>query len=75
MQGESKTPEMDESRRKILREVELKVMKYADKLEANGLSRSEKTVQDELEKYRQHLIEVTTLSAFYLSDTSCLYVY
>ena len=33
-------------------------MRYADKLEANGLSKSSTLFQDELEKHRQKLIEV-----------------
>lgn len=53
--------EVDESRRRLLREVELKVMKYADKLEMSGLSKSGETFQNELEKYRQNLIEVRVL--------------
>eukprot|EP00795_Rhopilema_esculentum_P016431 gene16431-7840_t len=49
--------EVDEPRRKLLREVELKVMRYADKLEANGMSKSSSSFQYQLEKYRQGLIE------------------
>ena len=51
--------EVDEARRKLLRDVEVKVTRYADKLEATGMSRSGKIVQDELEKYRQRVIEVS----------------
>ena len=50
--------EMDEARRRFLREVELKVMKYADKLELRGLSKSGELFKNELEKYRENLIEV-----------------
>ena len=54
--------EVDEPRRKLLREVELKVMRYADKLEANGMSKSSTSFQYQLEKYRQGLIEVSIVN-------------
>ena len=50
--------EMDEAKRRFLREVELKVMKYADKLEMKGISKSGETFKNELEKFRENLIEV-----------------
>jgi len=49
--------EMDEAKRRFLREVELKVMKYADKLEMKGISKSGETFKNELEKFRENLIE------------------
>ena len=55
--------EMDEARRRFLREVELKVMKYADKLELRGLAKSGEVFKNELEKYRDNLIEVSDFAS------------
>ena len=59
--------EMDEAKRRFLREVELKVMKYGDKLEMKGISKSGETFKNELEKYRENLIEVISFFLKYLN--------
>jgi len=50
-------PIQDESRRKFLREVEVKVMRFVDKLEQRGGTRSGLNIQAEAEKFRQQLID------------------
>lgn len=47
--------EVDEARRKKLREIELKVAEYAQKLEAKG----ESNIAQQCNKYREKLLEVT----------------
>jgi len=50
-------PEDDEGRRKFLRDVEVKVMRFVDKLEQRGGSRSGLNINKEAAKFRQQLIE------------------
>ena len=54
--------EIDESRRKKLREVELKVAEYAQKLEAKGAS----NIAQQCDVYRAKLLEVRTISFWQL---------
>ena len=54
-------PIQDESRRKFLREVEVKVMRFVDKLEQRGGTRSGLNIQAEAEKFRQQLIDVSII--------------
>jgi len=49
--------EEDEARRKFLRDVEVKVMRFVDKLEQRGGSKSGLNIQKEAEKFRKQLIE------------------
>ena len=64
--------EVDESRRKFLREVELKVVKFADKLEASGGPKSGRTLQEELSRFRAQLLEVVYITCVSLFQ-SCLF--
>lgn len=50
--------EDDEERRKFLRDVEVKVMRFVDKLEQRGGSKSGLNIQKEAQKFRQQLIDV-----------------
>lgn len=50
-------PPEDEARRKFLRDVEVKVMRFVDKLEQRGGSKSGLNIQKEAEKFRKQLIE------------------
>ena len=50
--------DMDEEKRKRLREVEIKVAKYADKLESSGKETPD-SVKEKVEQYRQQLLEVS----------------
>ena len=52
-------PPEDEGRRKFLRDVEVKVMRFVDKLEQRGGSKSGLNIQKEAEKFRKQLIEVS----------------
>ena len=49
--------DIDEEKRKRLRELEVKVAKYADKLESSG-KESQNSVKEKVEQYRQQLLEV-----------------
>ena len=51
-----RTTEIDESRRRKLREIELKVAEYAQKLEAKGAS----NIAEQCDVYRAKLLEVRT---------------
>jgi len=53
----SSPPPEDEGRRKFLRDVEVKVMRFVDKLEQRGGSKSGLNIQKEAEKFRKQLIE------------------
>lgn len=53
--------EMDETRRRKLREIELKVAEYAQKLEAKGSrkgGKSSKDIAEQCDQYRAKLLEV-----------------
>lgn len=49
--------DIDEEKRKRLREVEIKVAKYADKLESSGKETPD-SIKEKVEQYRQQLLEV-----------------
>lgn len=58
----SRSAEIDESRRRKLREIELKVAEYAQKLEAKGSrkgGKSGKEIQEQCNQYRAKLLEVS----------------
>lgn len=49
---------MDEEKRKMLREIEVKIVKYIDEIESGKVKREEGlTIQEQAEKYRQELIK------------------
>ncbi len=48
----------NEEKRKRLREVEIKVAKYADKLESSG-KETPNSIKEKVEQYRQQLLEVS----------------
>ena len=50
--------DIDEEKRKRLREVEVKVAKYADKLESSGKENSA-SIKQKVEQYRQQLLDVS----------------
>jgi len=54
---DSSKEEEDESRRQFLREAEVKVTRFVDKLEQRGGSKSGLNIQKEAEKFRKQLIE------------------
>jgi len=59
----SRSAELDESRRRKLREIELKVAEYAQKLEAKGSrkgGKSSKEIQEQCNQFRAKLLEVRT---------------
>ena len=53
--------EIDESRRKKLREIELKVAEYAEKLEAKGGGKKGANIAEKCNQYRAKLLEVRIL--------------
>merc|ERR1712150_33613 len=55
--SDSAEEKMDESRRKFLREVELKVMRFVDKLEQRGTATRTLNIPNEAQKFRQQLID------------------
>lgn len=58
--------EMDESRRKKLREIELKVAEYAEKLEAKGAGKKGMNIAEKCDHYRAKLLEVRFNNLFML---------
>lgn len=49
---------LDEEKRKVLREIEVKIVKYIDEIESGKVKREEGlTIQEQAEKYRQELIK------------------
>ena len=50
--------DINEEKRKRLREVEIKVAKYADKLESSG-KETPNSIKEKVEQYRQQLLEVS----------------
>lgn len=62
--SKSKSPQPEESddRRRFLRDVEVKVMRFVDKLEQKGASKSGLNIQKEAAKFRQQLIDVCKFS-------------
>lgn len=50
--------QIDEEKRKMLREIEVKIVKYIDEIESGQVSRDPGlTIQEQAEKYRQELIK------------------
>lgn len=55
--SEDEEGKMDEARRKFLRDVELKVMRFVDKLEQRGSATRSLNITNEAQKFRQQLID------------------
>lgn len=65
----------NEEERKKLRDVELKVMRFIDKLEQRGGNKTGLNIQKEAAKFRQQLLEVCNKHATILHVLTCIIIH